>query len=78
MRNQKHENEPIYLTNKERYILWAIASWFQKDRLVTGTLMSKLYSRDIDAKRNRAKYDVLVDARIKEVGDFLKQKEPHQ
>ena len=75
MSNQKQEDEPIYFTDKERYILWAIAAWFQVNGMVTSSLMSKLYSRNIDTQKNRDKFDTLIDARIKDVAEFLARKE---
>ena len=65
----------VDLTDKERAILWAIGAWFggNKKRIVTGSLMSKLYS-----DKNRPileKYlDKRIDDRIIEVGKYLESK----
>lgn len=64
----------VLLTDKEMYLLWTIACWFNKP--VTSTLKYKLAGLSFMPERNELdkKYEHIIEDRIIEIGEFLKRK----
>jgi hypothetical protein len=61
----------VELTDKERILLWSIAAWFQPStppRLVTGTLMHKLFP---NGGNEMYRFDKQIEDKIIEVAGFL-------
>jgi hypothetical protein len=67
----------VKLTEKEAFLLWSIACWF--DKPITSTLKYKLYNDKLSYKQRselKEKFDKKIMQELSKTGVYIKERHP--